>query len=66
MITLVDHLGNLEITHIVEEGGWVIRADAAGNWLLFEIPQYGGDERLLQTFTNNNLDLAISTAKRLT
>jgi hypothetical protein len=66
MITIQTHLGKFEISDIFEEGGWVIRGDEVGNWLLFEIPQYGGDERLLQTFTNNNLDLAIATAKKLT
>lgn len=35
----------LEISEIIEEGGWIIRFFKDGTIKLFEIPQFGGEER---------------------
>ena len=44
--------GELTLTDIFEEGGAVIKMDRTGKVKLYEIPQYGGDERFVGEYTN--------------
>lgn len=56
--------GVIEISNIVEEGGFVIKFARDGGILLFEIPQYGGDERFFGTFLS--IYDALETAQKWT
>lgn len=64
MIRLTLNCGEVEINDIVEEGGWVIKAGDQNVWNIYEVPLYGGDERLCKTFPNYELDAAISYCKK--
>lgn len=56
--------GVIEISHIFEEGGFVIKCARDGGFLLFEIPQYGGEERFFGTFLS--IYDALETAQKWT
>lgn len=54
-----------EVYDTFEEGGWCIRKNN-DQWDLFQLPQYGGYERFIKSFPNNDLDKAIALAKTFT
>jgi hypothetical protein len=43
--------GVLELTDLREEGGAIVRCRRGGYCDLFEVPQYGGEERFAGSFT---------------
>lgn len=47
-----------------DEGGWIIRTDETGLFRLYEIPEFGGQEQLIDTYPN--IVLAIADAVKLT
>ena len=46
--------GLIEISDLVEEGGYLIRSWPDGRIELYEIPQYGGDERFFDYYPTIN------------
>ena len=54
----------LEISDSPNDGGWIIRTDETGLFRLYEIPQFGGPEQFIDTYTN--IVLAIADASKLT
>ena len=56
--------GVIEISNIIEEGGFVIKFTRDGSFLLFEIPQYGGEERFFGKFLS--IYDALETAQKWT
>lgn len=42
--------GILSISHLVEEGGWIVKVAMDGMFMLYEVPQYGGLERYEGTY----------------
>lgn len=54
----------LEIDNQADEGGWVIKTDETGLFRLYEIPMYGGEPQLIDTYPN--IVLAIADASKLT
>jgi len=42
-----------ELSSIFEEGGWIIRqTQNKAEFVVYEIPGYGGEERILESFTD--------------
>jgi len=56
--------GILEITNFSEGGGSIIRIDRSGQCALYEVPQYGGDERFEGYYPN--VCLALDEAAKWT
>jgi hypothetical protein len=52
--------GVLEITNFSEGGGALIRVDRSGQCALYEVPQYGGEERFEGYYPNVCLALDAS------
>lgn len=44
----------IEISDIIEDGGFIVRCLVNGDIRLFEIPQYGGEERFYGSFKTIN------------
>jgi len=56
--------GTLELSDIFEEGGTTIRVERTGKAKLYEIPQYGGDERYVGEY--NSVCDALDVAAKMT
>lgn len=52
MIKTEELQGQLALFEVIEEGGWSIKCQTDGTFDLYEIPQYGGEERFFDTYTN--------------
>jgi hypothetical protein len=42
----------LEIWHLFQDGGWVIRSGRDGRFVLSAIPIYGGEEQYISCYDN--------------
>lgn len=51
-----------EYIHWFEEGGGEVIRVNYDWWVLFEVPQYGGNPHLVGTFHKNNLNELVDTA----
>lgn len=46
------HNGELEISNLFEEGGWIIKVSKDNLFRLYEVPQFGGEERYIDSYPN--------------